>query len=276
MDLPILNAAPTATQADLLRFYGKLVAERSLALGESEQLDVGLALHSPSLHSLDQANRVIDAALPPGADADAAIDAVDAFYRGQYLQCLAWTFNASSDDFARQPLTQALEYRGFQRRTHAIVHTQRVIQTDAASLPSVQILPARSAYRHARLLAEERAAAEGNAQVADALMLYLDEPRYDVQIALQDNVPIATVGVLTVGDMGLIADLYVSPAMRGRGVGRTILSRAADYCVRSMFRHVFAGVDATDAMAIHLLARLGLTPVGEFVECVRVANDARQ
>src|SRR5205823_181398 len=117
-------------------------------------------------------------------------------------------------------------------------------------------------------LGEESAAAL-TPQLADALILHLEDPQTDALLALKDDVPAAFVTVLTVGEIGCITELFVSKSMRCQGVGRTMMSRALEICARSLFKHVFVSCEPQNAPAISLYRQLGFEKIGDFVCYVR-------
>jgi ribosomal protein S18 acetylase RimI-like enzyme len=71
------------------------------------------------------------------------------------------------------------------------------------------------------------------------------------------------VGVLAVGEIGRIDEVYVSKDFRRTGIGRTMMSRALEICARSLFKHIFLSCDATNAPAIALYSQLGFLKIGE-------------
>ena len=77
--------------------------------------------------------------------------------------------------------------------------------------------------------------------------------------------PLGLAAVLTVGELGCIETLFVHPARRGQGIGRTLMSRALEICARALFRHVFIAVDPANAPAVGLYEKVGFRRVGAFV-----------
>jgi ribosomal-protein-alanine N-acetyltransferase len=96
-------------------------------------------------------------------------------------------------------------------------------------------------------------------------MMHLDDPHWDALLALKDGTAVATLGVLAVGEIGRIEQVFVSPEHRRRGIGRTMMSRALEICARSLFKHVFLSCDGDNTPAIALYKELGFTKIGEIV-----------
>ena len=91
------------------------------------------------------------------------------------------------------------------------------------------VIPARASFRHARELARERAAEwDEHPQLIEAAMLHLDDPHYDAMLGLRDGPAVGFAGVLAVGDVGRIDQVFVSEKFRRRGIGRTMMSRAME------------------------------------------------
>jgi ribosomal protein S18 acetylase RimI-like enzyme len=108
------------------------------------------------------------------------------------------------------------------------------------------------------------------AQLTEAAMLRLDDPHYDALIAIKDSAAIAHVGVLAVGEIGAIYQLCVTEALRRRGFGTVMMSRAMEICARSLFKHVFLGVTPSNTAAIQLYTKFGFRKIGEWVEYQKV------
>jgi ribosomal protein S18 acetylase RimI-like enzyme len=112
-------------------------------------------------------------------------------------------------------------------------------------------------------LADELAAEARESQLAEAAMLHLDDPHWDALLALIGQEPAGTIGVLAVGDIGRIEQLFVSPRFRRRGIGRTLLSRAMEICARSLFKHVMLAVKPEEPVIRAVLKRLNLRTIGQ-------------
>jgi hypothetical protein len=255
MELPVLRSAVNASTADVVRYFHKLVGERSIGAGEGdEQLDVGRVVWNAALSDVIDANCVFDVALQPGVDARDAISQVDTFFAAKGLVCRRWVMNPSADVGVVRPLETALLDTGFVRRTSTIVRLVRNVPRDDVT-SSVSVIPARAAFRQAREL------------MGDAIVTRLDDPRYDVTLALADGHAVAAAGVLVVGELGLVDDVIVAVDQRV-DVRRTMLERTIDACVRAQLKHVLAGL--SDAASVVLFESCGFERVAELTEFVRV------
>ena len=267
MPLPILNLPPESSPADLLRYFHRTALRRAEALAEAVPLDAGRAIANPALADLAEANQVRDAAVPPGASPGEAVAEVERYFMSQGTRCRQWVLNPSAGDAATGPLADYLVAHGHRPHQTDVFHLGGVTAPPPAALPGFTIIPARAGYRLLDALSVKASVEFGppTKQRAEAMMLRFDDPHVDGLLALRDGVPAAAVGVLAVGDLGLIQDLYVAEDFRRQGVGRAMLGRALEVCARSVFKHVFAETEAGDAGTRKLLGEAGFKKAGETV-----------
>ena len=138
-----------------------------------------------------------------------------------------------------------------------------------ADLPSprldLQIIPARASFRHARQIAEESARQRGIPSLADASMLYLDDPQWDALLALKDGEAVGRIGVLSVGEIGLIGKCLRGPSVSSPGRRQHDDDQRAirNLPAASLFRHVLLGVASDNDAAISLYHKFGFTKVAD-------------
>jgi ribosomal protein S18 acetylase RimI-like enzyme len=174
--------------------------------------------------------------------------------------------NPSAPSERVDPFVQHMIRLRFTRAAHDIMYLQHMPQMKAPEVADVKIIPARASFRHARALAEECANEKWKeSQLADAAIMHLDDPHWDALLALKDGTAVAMIGVLAIGQLGRIDDVYVSPEHRRKGIGRVMVSRALEICARSLFKHVFLSCDGDNAPAVALYKQLGFTKIGEIV-----------
>ena len=266
MPLPILNSPGAATPEALVRYFHQTERRMAEHLGEPEQLDVGTAIANPALPRVRDANALLDASVPDGASAAEALDVADSHFAARGASWLKCVLNPSLPAERTAPLAEQLTARGFLRHTMDILYLDRMPTGTVQEAAGVKIIPARASYRHARQLAEEAAAAAGKPQLAEVLILDLDDPHWDAVLALVGAEAAGHVGVLAAGEIGRIETLLVSEKHRRRAIGRTLMSRALEICARSLFKHVFLSCRPDNAPAQALYAGLGFRKIGDFVE----------
>ena len=157
--------------------------------------------------------------------------------------------------------------KNYVKQSRDIMHLDRIsLPSVSTKLENMKIIPARSSFRHARAIYDEQSREWHTPQLIEAAMLHLDDPHYDALIAMKDGVAIAHVGVLAMGETGVIEDVFVSENFRRRGVGAIMMSRALEICARSLFKHIMLGVAPDNDTAIRLYKKCGFRKIGDFVE----------
>jgi ribosomal protein S18 acetylase RimI-like enzyme len=163
------------------------------------------------------------------------------------------------------PLVEHLTARGWVSQPMDVMHLASQAAVPPIEAAGLTIIPARASFRHARALAEEAAAAWGEPQLADASMLHLDDPHWDVSIALRDGRAVARAGVLAVGEIGRVEHVFVAQPFRRQGIGRTMVGRVLEVCARALFKHVMLSVAPDNTDAIDLYTRFGFRKIGHIV-----------
>jgi ribosomal protein S18 acetylase RimI-like enzyme len=98
----------------------------------------------------------------------------------------------------------------------------------------------------------------------DAALRHLDDPHYDALLALAGDQAVASLGVLSVGELAQVQQLYVLPSYRRRGLGGLMLNRGLEICARSLSRHIFVLVNPQDGPTRALVTCLGFTRIAPF------------
>jgi ribosomal protein S18 acetylase RimI-like enzyme len=265
MPLPILHDVTEPTPQNLVRLFHRTELHWVRHLGEETQLDSGVAFTNAELPGVWDANLVIDAALPQGTSPEAAVAEVDAHFSAAGTRCLQWLMNPSAPAEQVAPLVEYLLAQDWEPRPYDVMHLSARAAPASPEAPGLTVIPARASFRHARSLAEEAAACWAEPQLADASMLHLDDPHWDVSIALRDGRAVARAGVLAVGDIGRIEHVFVSAGFRRQGIGRTMVQRVLEVCARSLFKHVMLSVPPDETPAVELYTRLGFRRIGQIV-----------
>jgi GNAT superfamily N-acetyltransferase len=265
MALPIIDHRHPTSAADLVRLFHQTEERWTEHLAHAAPLDVGTAYANPALLAVHDANNIRDAALPDNITPAAAIDSVLSHYAQQNTRCAYWVMNPSAPEHATKPLTDHLLSIGYRTRAADILLLSHAPPVRIPESPALKIIPARASFRHTRILAEQSAAAWNTPQLADAWMTHLDDPHWDALLALKEGHPAAYVGVLAVGEVGRIDDVYVAPAFRNQGIAQTMLARILEICARALFRHVMLSTLADNTPAHRLYQKLGFKTVGQLI-----------
>ena len=136
--------------------------------------------------------------------------------------------------------------------------------------PSIQVIPGRAGYSELKAYYKAQAGEHDRADEALATMIaetridQLDEPGYDVFLGRIDDQPLGAVGVITLGSVGVVHDLYALGAARGQGLGKALMTHAIQYCARAQLGTVIVcaplGCPATP-----LYAKMGFTSGAQLV-----------
>ena len=243
-------------------------------ISDKQTLEHGIAFYSRLFANLADANQFREVVAEN--DAGAALEEADRFFRQQDLTCHRW---APAMGRASPQLSESLLRNGFVMRTHtALVLTDRV---DLLPADRVRIVHARALRAHFRRtfldqppsplsgLPDSTAARE---LLADAAERRLDDPQYDMFVALLDNRPAGRAALYQVGDLALVNDLFVLDPFTGHAVDRTLLAHLLALARRLAMRKVFAQVDDADPTLRELLDSAGFTPDGAITEFHRTAR----
>jgi ribosomal protein S18 acetylase RimI-like enzyme len=267
MPLPILQVRQETSPTDLVRLFHRCEAHWVEQLSDPVALEAGTAYANAEFSKVWSANHIRDAALHGEMTPQQAVAEVDAHFAGMGTRCAYWVINPSANDEQTRPLIEYLLAAGYRRQIDDILYLKKTPQRANLSATSLQIIPARASFKHARMLAEEsvREKWEGLQQLVEAHLRRLDDSHFDALLALDENRPVATIGVLAVGELGMIEDVYVSKDFRGRGIGRIMMGRALEICARSLFKHVFICAQPENQPAQRLYQSAGFEKIGELV-----------
>jgi GNAT superfamily N-acetyltransferase len=210
---------------------------------------------------------MLDVALPEAISPRQAFDQVESHFAGLGTTCWQWIMNPSAPPRQTTPMIEHLESIGYKRDASNVMYLDRITSRPVGKTEEgLKIIPARASFRHARALHEESSRRWNEPQLADTAVMHLDDPHYDSLIALRDGVGVAHVGVLAMGEIGLIEEVFVSEPARRCGLGTTMMSRALEICARSLFKHVLLCCAADNTPAIRLYEKFGFRKIGDFVE----------
>lgn len=267
MPLPILKTG--ATSSDLVRLFHKCDREYMLGICESTDLDSGTALYAAALPRVYDANRVVDAALAEGATPADAVAEADTLYGGLGLTCFKWVMNPAAPAERIRPLADHLLKLGFRDEASEIMYLRSHVPAEVMERPDVTVLPARASFKHWQQIGEEAASQHGEPQLVEVAMNHLDDSHYDALVAIRDGRAVGRIGVLTVGELGLIEQVHVAEHVRRQGIATLLMSRAIDICSRALLRHVLLRVTCDNEPAKALYGKFGFVNIGQYVEYVR-------
>ena len=202
---------------------------------------------------------MLDATVEPGRDPADLVAEVDALAVNCPVQ--GWTVNPSSPADRTGPLIEHLTRTGWTPTAVDVMHLRQLrTSLDPTAPAGLTVVPVRAAYGPFRQMTAARTTTSMAVDVAE---LRFDDAHLDGWVAIESGRAIATVAMLTDGDVATVTDLYVAPPHRGRGVGRLMLARALEVGGRAGHRHVLAAGPAD------VLTSVGFETVGRWVQYVR-------
>lgn len=269
MELNVIKkSAANATPEVLVRAVKRAQAILARLIATETYLDGATAFTSPDRSLLASANHAADLRLPPGVSATKVLDTIDAHFTAMSSRCAS--LDASELEWPGE-LKAAIESRGW-RAVKRHVHLLSNYAPPAVDL-GVQVIPGRAAYGELRQALADRAAKQHDdpataKQQADAAMDQLDDSRIDIFLARQSRKPVGTASLLTLGNVGVVLDLFESSANDSSVVFTTLAARLLDHCLRAQFEQVILCQDEGDPQRPRFAA-LGFKPVANYLCYVR-------
>jgi GNAT superfamily N-acetyltransferase len=236
-------------------------SDRALAeqICEFESLEFGVAYFSGRLPASIQTNQLRDVWLAD-VSPEVAFDRAESFYRERNLTCLAWS---PASGQAIEPIEHLLTGKGWRRVEHVAMSMEHGELLDGSADPQIRVLPARAMPK---ALHETFGGDEAAFQIAAER---LNDSHLDPFVATFDKTPAGRVGYLEVGDVARLSDLFVVPEMRGKGVGKALLSHVYQMARRLLPKAVVLSIPATRTREIDLLSRKGFAQSGTTTQFVR-------
>ena len=153
--LTVLDPSSAASDdaATLVRLFHRCELDDARELGEETLLDAGIAICSPALARVSDANRVFDASVPDDMPVEQAAQDVLNHFASRGMTCRKWAPNPSSTPAQTARLTNHLESLGYVRHASCIMRLMSRRTVHEPTTAGVTIIPARASFRHARTLA---------------------------------------------------------------------------------------------------------------------------
>lgn len=225
-------------------------------------LACGVAFSCPQYPQLADGNQVREVVLAEAGDLEAAFACVEAFYADAGLTCFGWT---PAEGQPVEPLAAFLPARGFAPHSRrALRLTRWPTLVPPADLRIVPLRAVRSALQTVYGEAVGGAGAHADQQVA-AMNDRLDDPTFDLSVALVDHQPAGIMGLHQVGEIGCIRVAYTREGHRNRGVGTALLAHLLALAQRLALPHICVAVDTDNDAALRFFTRAGFEPGGELV-----------
>lgn len=247
MKLPVTTEAAVPSPDTLWRLYSDVCFDHAVATGDEVDLSYGRGIGRASAPST--------AIFPSGPlQTDVMQTIEEAFQRGASTRPSVVT---QDDSFTDQLLS-----RGYVPRPQRLMRLRSAARAEARSDDTL-ILPIRAAVNAIThwLTGDEREGAS-----ASLFLGHLDDPQYDGFVALTGGRVVGLAGLQTRGQTGLIADVFVTPSSRRRGLALHLIARVAELASRAQLQHVFTAISSHDEAQRQLAERAGFVGLLNFQE----------
>ncbi len=231
-------------------------------LCDKQTLRHGIAYYCPRFPRLGEVNQFREIVVNDPRRLEEAWQECETFFAAQGLQCGRW---APAEGWAGDAMRAFLADRGFRRRTYAVMALTR--WPEAESPPRVRVLPARAVRRiYEQWLAARDDAASDRVRAA---LDRLDDPQYDMFVALAGKKPIGRCALYQVGDIARVMDLDLAPEPSADEAADALLLHVLALARRLAMRNICLQLDADDAAQRDRFERFGFEAVGTVEEFQR-------
>lgn len=234
---------------------------------ETQTLDYGIVYYSERFAGLPDANQFREVVVDDAAAIPEAFDQAQRWFQERGLFCYRWV---PASGQPTDELASFLEARGFRTRPQTVMALARWMEIQPVE--GVRIHPARAtrAVFQALLLA----AGPGRRGADPALIarLYeerLDDPQYDMFVAMVDRNPAACCALYQVGDFARVMDLTVLDGYVDHHVDRALLAHVLAMAKRLAMRNIYLQIDSADTDRIAWYESFGFAADGDMVEFER-------
>ncbi len=236
-------------------------------LCDKETLEYGIAYYNPRFASLPEANQFREVLIEDPAQMPQAFEQTETWFHKRNMFCHRWS---PADGQATKELADFLTRRGFRRRQHMAMSLARWV--DQKTPEQVRILPARpmrTAYRETFTQVDTPELSAMGELLAEAALERLDDPHFDMVVALWEKHPAGRCGLYQVGDIARVMSVDVLPKYAGLGIEEALLGYVLALAKRLTMRNVLAQIGETDLAGQSFLKNAGFVCDGEIAEFER-------
>lgn len=233
-------------------------------LCDKHTLDFGIAYYSERFPEVAELNQFREVLYDETGDVRALFEQAEEWFSRNGLNCYRW---APALGTMPKHLVEYLVEHGFERHVDVAMRLTKWVELDAAA--EVRVLPARAmraAYRESLEAVPPATGSPWSAHVAEACEERLDDPSFDMFVALVEKQPAGRCALYQVGDLAHVRDLAVLPAFADRGVERALLGHVLGLAKRLALANVLALVENDDRVQEAWFQHAGFVPDGEIEE----------
>ncbi len=212
-------------------------------------------------------NQFREVSIPQGGSAEAVWEEVEAFFGRRGEDCTRWVPAVGQ---LLEPLEEFLRGKLFLPSRKLVMALRP--WPELPPHPQVRIVPGRGVRQVLRDLImsdKERGEWATRDSSAELVLLRLDDPGFEMLVGMVEGKAVGHGGMLEVGPIAAIYDVFVQPKYRRRGVARALMADLVNACRRLQLRTVVLEVDEANTAAIALYEQCGFERAGTSVEFVR-------
>jgi hypothetical protein len=236
-----------------------------------QTLDYGIAYYSQRFPGLPEVNQFREVIVEETVKIPVAYEQAEEWFAEKGLFCYRW---APAEGRPSEPLSSFLEAQGFRPRQDVAM-----LLTDWVHLepvPGVRILSARAmrgAFR--RTLTGSSPPGRACDDAVEAYVERLDDPQFDMFVAMKDKRPAGRCALYQVGDIARIMDLAVPDLHAAPGVTHALLGHVLALAKRLVMRNICTQLHSEDSAVRALFESAGFVADGEIVEFQRARPAGR-
>jgi N-acetylglutamate synthase-like GNAT family acetyltransferase len=247
-------------------------------LCEKQTLDYGIAYYSVPFADLPEANQFREVWIENPSAIPKAFAEAEAWFADQGLFCYRWV---PANGQTSSALSEFLAEHAFCPRVMTVMTLTRWV--DAGPVEGVRVLPARAmraGFREAIRLTHNELVNGPTDLAIEALEERLDDPPFDMFVAIVEGQPAGLCALHQVGDIARVTDLQVAPAFVQHEVDRALLGHVLTLAKRLAMRNIYVACHQPETPATTgrgrsftllqpWLESMGFSADGEITEFIR-------
>lgn len=259
MKLTVIGGRGAATGEALIRAARKGSLELSRAIADTEETIEGAVVFlTGGQGRVGDANTARDVHVPADSSPAEVLSGIAAAFRGHEAGCAMLVPTGASLDDSWQHL---LADNGFTTHRQSLLLMGSLVEPEPNRSES-QIVAARAVVGEYAAFLERILLTRGQSRelangASKCGVGFLDVDSLDVLVARSAGRIVASVGVNTIAEFGILDRLRVEPGASRKAVD-TLLWHLLDLCKRSQFRQLIAAVDESDNETLDVLMRIGM------------------
>jgi GNAT superfamily N-acetyltransferase len=235
-------------------------------LCRKDTLDYGIAYTCDRFSRLPEVNQFREVVIDDPGRIPLAFDQTRRHFEERGVTCFRWS---PAGGAASGELDEFLVANGFRRETHVAMLAVRWVER--AADPGVRVLPARAMRSALRATFVASPSCPEPAMAGEAAVERMDDPRYELLVAMVEGRPAGRCAFHEVGDIARIMDLDVLPEFQNHSVERALLAHVLALARRLAMRNICTTVQADDTHRIAQFLDAGFAQDGTIVEYERLS-----